>query len=83
MRRMLLTMLVVFVVGLASAPNSCATPPPLVSKASISPPRRLMVHYMPWYQSQGFSGTWGWHWTMNHYHPDADTPEPSRSGIPL
>jgi hypothetical protein len=29
----------------------------------------IMVHYMPWFVSQPFSGYWGWHWTMNHYNP--------------
>jgi hypothetical protein len=30
----------------------------------------LMAHYMPWYQTEAVSGYWGWHWTMNNYHPD-------------
>ncbi|MFA7421236.1 MAG: DUF5010 domain-containing protein [Melioribacteraceae bacterium] len=30
----------------------------------------LMAHYMPWYQSKDYSGTWGWHWTMNHFDPN-------------
>jgi hypothetical protein len=38
------------------------------SAQSASKP--LMVHYMPWFVSQPFSGSWGWHWTMNHYNPD-------------
>lgn len=29
----------------------------------------LMAHYMPWYQSFAVSGSWGWHWTMNHFTP--------------
>ena len=29
----------------------------------------LMAHYMPWYQSQPYSGYWGWHWTMNYFTP--------------
>jgi hypothetical protein len=29
----------------------------------------VMVHYMPWFQSQPYSGYWGWHWTMNHFNP--------------
>jgi hypothetical protein len=29
-----------------------------------------MVHYMPWFVSQPYSGSWGWHWTMNHYNPN-------------
>jgi hypothetical protein len=24
----------------------------------------VMVHYMPWFESQPYSGYWGWHWTM-------------------
>ncbi len=30
----------------------------------------LLAHYMPWYQTPEVSGYWGWHWTMNNYHPD-------------
>ena len=30
----------------------------------------LLVHYMPWYQAPPVNGTWGWHWTMNHYTPE-------------
>lgn len=30
----------------------------------------LMAHYMPWYQSKDYSGSWGWHWTMNHFDPN-------------
>lgn len=32
-------------------------------------PKKLMAHYMPWYKSQPYSGSWGWHWTMNHFSP--------------
>jgi hypothetical protein len=31
--------------------------------------KKIMAHYMPWYQSQPVSGFWGWHWTMNHFNP--------------
>ena len=31
---------------------------------------KILVHYMPWYQSPIVSGYWGWHWTMNHFDPD-------------
>ena len=24
----------------------------------------VMIHYMPWFESQPYSGYWGWHWTM-------------------
>ena len=30
----------------------------------------VMVYYLPWYAAKPFSGDWGWHWTMNHFHPD-------------
>jgi hypothetical protein len=33
-------------------------------------PKTVMVHYMPWFVSQPFSGSWGWHWTMNHFNPN-------------
>jgi len=35
----------------------------------IASAKKIMAHYMPWYQSQPFSGDWGWHWTMEHFHP--------------
>ena len=28
-----------------------------------------MAHYMPWYQTRAVSGSWGWHWTMDHFDP--------------
>ena len=31
---------------------------------------RLLVHYMPWYATPEASGSWGWHWTMNHFDPE-------------
>lgn len=40
-----------------------------------------MAHYMPWYASKGFSGGWGWHWTMNHFDPDK-TEESQTAGKP-
>ena len=30
----------------------------------------IMVHYMPWFVAKPYSGSWGWHWTMNHFNPD-------------
>ncbi len=24
---------------------------------------------MPWFVSKPYSGSWGWHWTMNHFNP--------------
>jgi hypothetical protein len=36
--------------------------------------KTLMVHYMPWFVSQPFSGSWGWHWTMNYFNPNVLNP---------
>ncbi|MDB6067750.1 MAG: hypothetical protein JWR26_3958 [Pedosphaera sp.] len=33
-------------------------------------PKPVMVHYMPWFVSQPYSGGWGWHWTMGHFNPN-------------
>lgn len=30
----------------------------------------LLAHFMPWYQSPDVYGSWGWHWTMEHFNPD-------------
>jgi hypothetical protein len=30
----------------------------------------VMAHYMPWYVAPPTSGSWGWHWTMNHFNPN-------------
>lgn len=30
----------------------------------------LMAHFMPWYQSPDVYGSWGWHWTMEHFNPN-------------
>ena len=32
--------------------------------------KTILVHLMPWYRSKPISGSWGWHWTMNHFDPD-------------
>jgi hypothetical protein len=37
--------------------------------SGIASAKKIMAHYMPWYQSQPFRGSWGWHWTMNHFSP--------------
>lgn len=44
--------------------------PWLLAGAAGGASKLVMVHYMPWYVSQPYSGSWGWHWTMNHYHPN-------------
>src|SRR6202040_2145735 len=43
-----------------------------VSRAAAAEPapKPMMVHYMPWFVAKPFSGSWGWHWTMNHFNPD-------------
>lgn len=38
--------------------------------ALASTNKPLIAHYMPWYVARHYSGSWGWHWTMNHYNPD-------------
>jgi len=45
----------------------------LLVPGAQSAPKPLLVHYMPWYVARPYSGSWGWHWTMNHYNPDAVT----------
>ncbi|MEI7774386.1 MAG: hypothetical protein WCK17_06390, partial [Verrucomicrobiota bacterium] len=30
----------------------------------------VVAHYMPWYATKDVSGSWGWHWTMDHFDPD-------------
>jgi hypothetical protein len=42
----------------------------IVPTISHGAPKPVMVHYMPWFVSQPFSGYWGWHWTMNYYNPN-------------
>ena len=39
---------------------------PWLAQAATKP---LMVHYMPWFVSQPYSGAWKWHWTMDHFNP--------------
>lgn len=43
----------------AETPNAARKPMPVV-----------LAHYMPWYEAKPFSSRWGWHWTMNVFHPD-------------
>ena len=33
--------------------------------------KAVLVYYMPWFTAKPFSDTWGWHWTMDHFNPDA------------
>jgi hypothetical protein len=39
-------------------------------RAGHAASKPVMVHYMPWFVSQPYSGYWGWHWTMNHFNPN-------------
>ncbi len=41
-----------------------------VTAEEEAPQKKILVHYMPWYQSPALSGYWGWHWTMNHFNPE-------------
>ncbi len=43
------------------------------TKAKVVPknnPKKVYVHYMPWFESKDFDGEWGTHWTMNNRNPD-------------
>jgi hypothetical protein len=40
-----------------------------------------MVHYMPWFQTPDVSGTWGWHWTMDHFDPNLEKNEKGQLAI--
>ena len=33
-------------------------------------PKKIYVHYMPWFQSKDHDGFWGQHWTMTNRNPD-------------
>ncbi|GGD09167.1 glycoside hydrolase family 71/99-like protein [Hyunsoonleella pacifica] len=33
-------------------------------------PKKVYVHYMPWFQSKSYDGYWGQHWTMTNRNPD-------------
>ncbi|MCB4808094.1 hypothetical protein LG651_07495 [Tamlana sp. 62-3] len=33
-------------------------------------PKKVYVHYMPWFQSKDYDGYWGQHWTMTNKNPD-------------
>ncbi len=33
-------------------------------------PKKLYVHYMPWFHSKEYDGYWGQHWTMTNKNPD-------------
>lgn len=33
-------------------------------------PKKVYMHYMPWFQSKDYDGYWGQHWTMTNKNPD-------------
>ncbi len=33
-------------------------------------PKKVYVHYMPWFQSKEYDGFWGQHWTMTNQNPE-------------
>ncbi len=33
-------------------------------------PKKVYVHYLPWFQSKAYDGYWGQHWTMANRDPD-------------
>jgi hypothetical protein len=39
-------------------------------RASRGDSKTVMVYYMPWYTARPYGGSWGWHWTMDHFNPD-------------
>ena len=39
--------------------------------SATPPPKLIMAYYMPWYTAKPYRNDWGWHWTMNHFNPDA------------
>jgi len=41
-----------------------------VPEAAQGAPKPVMVHYMPWFVTRPYSGSWGWHWTMNYFNPN-------------
>ena len=34
--------------------------------------KKLMAHYMPWFEAHPNKKAWGWHWTMNHFKPEKE-----------
>jgi len=41
------------------------------SEATRAASKIVMVYYMPWFTAKPYSAAWGWHWTMDHFNPDA------------
>ena len=47
-------------------------------RASCAAAKSVMVYYMPWFSAKPYSGSWGWHWTMDHFNPDLINPSGER-----
>ena len=58
--------------SLLSAIEETLHPVPVKPRRAAALPL-LLVHYMPWFEANPTAKQWGWHWTMNHYHPDRIT----------
>jgi hypothetical protein len=58
---------------LALSLSTYAAPPNPKKTTAPTKPRFLMAHYMPWFEAKPTHKDWGWHWTMNHFHPDTIT----------
>jgi Glycosyl hydrolase family 71 len=43
-----------------------------------APAKSVMVYYMPWFSAKPYNGSWGWHWTMDHFNPDIINPSGER-----
>ena len=42
------------------------------TKVGESNQRLILAHFMPWYEGDPASKTWGWHWTMNAFKPNEE-----------
>jgi len=60
-----------FVVWLVAAWRLAAAAPPALAAAPAPPRPLILAHYMPWFEAPPASPAWGWHWTMNHFDPEA------------
>jgi hypothetical protein len=69
--RLLMFVLCLIPLTLAFTPVSSALPFTSQSAEMSAQDDRplLLTHYMPWYQTPDVSGSWGWHWTMDHFDP--------------
>jgi hypothetical protein len=68
MRSLPLVLAIWFVVTASVCPASAQT-----AIAPTDPSPLILVHYMPWFGANPAAKKWGWHWTMNHFHPDQIT----------